>query len=338
MNPKVSVIVPCRNEEKYIKLCLEAIISNDYGAENIEIIVIDGLSTDDSVRKIQEVEKEYPLSEIKVISNIRMITPVAFNLGIRESTGTYILIVGSRHVLSKDYISTCFRILSTRSEIACVGSVGELVFDSLKSEMIAYATSSSFGVGISFRTQSDVYVDTVGIPFYRRAIFDEIGYFDEDLVRNQDDELNYRVRNKGYKIYITSETSIKYFVRTHFKDLSKQYYQYGYWKVLVNKKHKTVTTIRQVVPSLFVLYFFIGLITCVLVKHFVLFYLLSLFIYVFTGIVFSLRKTLKPISIIYIIRAYFTLHFSYGTGYLNGILDFLLLNRKPNPNHTSLSR
>ena len=164
MKPLVSVIVPCRNEEKHIRLCLEAILANDYGVNNIEIIVIDGLSTDNSVREIKEVQRQRPDSQIRIISNVLKITPVSFNLGIRESKGQYILIVGSRHILARNYIETCLDILNNNNEIGCVGSVGELVFDSVKSEMIAYATSTPFGVGLSFRTQSNVFVDTVGIP------------------------------------------------------------------------------------------------------------------------------------------------------------------------------
>ncbi len=338
MKSLVSVIVPCRNEEKHIKFCIEAILENDYGRENIEIIIVDGLSTDNSVQKVCEVQNDHPEAEIRIISNDKMITPVSFNLGIRYSKGLYILIVGARHILSKNYISTCLRILDRNVEIGCVGSTGDLVFDSDKSEMIAYATSSKFGVGSSFRTQSDMYVDTVGIPLYRRNIFEEIGYFDENLVRNQDDELNYRVRKYGYKIFITSETKIQYFVRTRFRDLFKQYYQYGYWKVFVNKKHKTITTFRQLIPVLFVMVVIIGPLIGILFNEFFLLYFPIIALYIFAGIFFSLQKTNKLPSVSKIIFAYYILHFSYGIGYCNGIIDFLVLNRLPNQKHTSLSR
>lgn len=338
MKPLVSVVVPCRNEEKHIRLCLKAILENDYGVDSIEIIVIDGLSTDNSLQQIEEVQKDHPESEIKIISNERMITPVSFNLGIKASKGEYILIVGSRHILSKNYISACLKILEDYPHIGCVGSVGDLVFDSINSEMIAYATSTPFGVGPSFRTQSDVFVDTVGIPFYRRKIFDQVGYFDENLVRNQDDELNYRVRKNGYEIFITSKTTIKYFVRTKFKDLFKQYFQYGYWKVFVNRKHKTITTFRQVVPFLFILFLISGLIASILIKYFFMFYLSIMLFYFFTGLFFSTKKTRRFSLISKIMYTFIILHFSYGTGYLNGIIDFLILNKKPNPNYTSLSR
>jgi cellulose synthase/poly-beta-1,6-N-acetylglucosamine synthase-like glycosyltransferase len=338
MKSLVSVIVPCRNEEKSIKSCLEAILENDYGSENIEIIVVDGLSTDNSVIKIKEVLADHTKAGISIISNRKMITPVSFNLGIKASKGSYILIVGARHILSKNYISTCLRILNDDSQIGCVGSVGDLVFDSVKSEMIAYATSSSFGVGLSFRNQSDTFVDTVGIPLYRRNIFEQIGYFDENLVRNQDDELNYRVRKSGYKIYVTSETRIKYYVRTRFKDLFKQYYQYGYWKVFVNRKHKTITTFRQVIPVLFVLFVVIGLIGSIFLKFFSLFYFGIIILYLCTGLFISSKKTWKLSSIIQIMISFIILHSSYGIGYLNGILDFLVFDKKPGTIHTTLSR
>jgi glycosyltransferase involved in cell wall biosynthesis len=338
MKPLVSVIVPCRNEEKHIKLCIESILENDYGCNYIEIIVVDGLSTDKTIEKINEVKNEHPESDIRIISNERRITPVSFNLGIKASKGEYILIAGSRHILAKNYITACSEILEKNNHIGCVGGVVDLAYDSEKSEMIAYATSSAFGVGVSFRTTSDRYVDTVGTPFYRRNIFDEIGHFDETLVRNQDDELNYRARKHGYKIFSTSDTSIKYFVRSKFKDLFKQYFQYGYWKVFVNRKHNTITTFRQLIPVIFVHFLILGAIASLFNKTVFLFFLTALILYLSAGIFFAIRKTRQLLSVLKILYAFLVLHIGYGAGYTNGIIDFLVLKKDPDPKHTTLSR
>jgi glycosyltransferase involved in cell wall biosynthesis len=338
MKPLVSVIVPCRNEEKYISLCIESILENDYGKENIEVIIVDGMSNDKSLDQINLIRDSHKDWSVRVIINEKRITPIAFNLGIKNANGEFILIVGSRHVIANNYISTCYELLNQNPGIGCVGSVVEPVFDSVNSEMIAFATSSAFGVGPSFRTQADIYVDTVGTPFYKKEIFEKIGYFDEILVRNQDDELNYRLRKSGHKIFITSKTSMKYYARTRFKDLYKQYFQYGYWKVFVNKKHKAVTTLRQIVPAIFVLFIFAGAALSLLMKGLYIPYLGVIFLYLFTGLVFCMKKTRNIRSIGKILFAFIILHGGYGVGYWDGILDFIILNYKPNPKHTALSR
>jgi GT2 family glycosyltransferase len=200
--------------------------------------------------------------------------------------------------------------------------------------------SSSFGVGNAhFRTgNKSGYVDTVAFGAYKKEVFDDIGYFDEDLIRNQDDEFNFRLLKNGYKIYLSNKIKSKYYVRGSFSKLFKQYYQYGYWKVFVNKKHKTVTTVRQLIPLFFVLFLILGGIISFAHPYIFIFYRAIILLYFLLGLLFAWdgnNSLKKAISITF---TFFILHLSYGLGYLLAIFDFILLNKKPNDKSKTLSR
>ena len=173
---------------------------------------------------------------------------------------------------------------------------------------------------------------------YPKSVFEKIGLFDETLVRNQDDEFNYRITKAGGKLFLNVNMQIKYFVRANFKNLFKQYFQYGYWKVYVNTKHKTVTTLRQIVPAAFVVYLFGGLLTSFLINKLMPLYLFGLIIYLVFAFIFASKKSEKLAEMLKIVFTFFILHFSYGIGYLEGIVNFVLLSNKPKTTSSELSR
>jgi glycosyltransferase involved in cell wall biosynthesis len=320
-----SIVIPCRNEIKYIGSVIDAILANT--SKEIEILVIDGMSDDGTREKLNEIQKTNP--KIQVIDNPQRVTPVAFNLGIKNAKGDFVFIVGARHLIESNYIETCIEILNKNPEIGCVGGRVINIYENETSQLISKALASSFAVGAgNFRIlKEDSFTDTVGTPVYRKNIFDEIGLFDEELLRNQDDELNFRVLKNGYKILFTVQTSLKYFVRATFAHLSKQFYQYGYWKVYVNKKHRTVTTLRQIVPLLFVLYLFLGAICSFFSPIIFAAYACGLVFYFLVSFISAAKISSSFSEFIQIVRTFFILHFSYGRGYLKGIINFLILGK-----------
>jgi cellulose synthase/poly-beta-1,6-N-acetylglucosamine synthase-like glycosyltransferase len=318
---KVSIIVPCRNEVKNIEETVLSILDSDY--PSVEVLICDGRSDDGTRDVIAKLTEKY--SNVKMVDNPEQFTPFAFNHGIRAASGEYILIGGARNTLAKDYLSLLVDCFKKDPEVQCSG--GEYVhkFDGNASRFISYAMACKFGVGGSnFRTQKeDAFVDTVGIPLYKKSIFDEIGLFNEQLTRNQDDELNFRLTKKGHKIRYCYDAKTYYLVRPSFQKLFKQYGQYGYYKVLVGKMHRGVSTLRQLVPMLFVLFLITGF-TSLLWKPYTYFYCAILAIYFLAGHLLAREFTSKFTEVLMVQWAMLVMHLGYGIGYLQGIWRFVI--------------
>ncbi len=335
---RISVVIPCRNEALYIKECIQAIYANELPMDTqLHVFVVDGMSDDGTREIVLELEQEYP--NLKLVDNVKKLTPFAFNLGIYQVPFDFLQIVGARHILSSNYLSSCLNTLQENKEIWCVGGKIANVAVNKTGELISAVMSSSFGMGMgNFRTlEQSGYTDTVTSPMYPYEVFEKIGFFDEDLIRNQDDDFNFRVTNAGGKIYFIHDIELKYYVRAKVSGLRKQFFQYGYWKVFVNRKHGTMTTIRQLFPPAYVLYL------CGLpLSYFFPFWLqllsiTPLMLYLCGMTFFSLRLTglkhfFNTVSLFPII------HVSYGLGYLLGMIDFLLLKKNPSDKQKELSR
>jgi glycosyltransferase involved in cell wall biosynthesis len=336
--PTVSITIPCRNEENYIAKCLDSIINCDFDKDFLKVYVCDGLSTDSTLEIIEKYASKHYF--IHLIVNEKQTTQYALNLGLKADNSVFKIILGAHAEIAADYITNSLKCFEIDEKIACVGGVLENVYENETSKVIGKAMSSSFGVGNAhFRTGGkDGFVDTVAFGTYNAEIFDKIGYFDEDLIRNQDDEFNFRLIKNGFKIYLSSNINAKYYVRASFKKLYRQYNQYGYWKVYVNKKHQSVTTIRQLFPMFFVSGIFVGAIMSLFSSLLLNVYMSVLGLYLFLAFNFSLKKSKNIIEIFQIIYVFIILHFSYGLGYLEGMLNFIILNKSIENKHTELSR
>ncbi len=338
---RIAVVIPCRNEVKHIEECVRAIYASIVPSEyEISVYVIDGKSDDGTLDLIDKLKTSF--SSLHCISNERQLTPFAFNLGIEaDKEADYVQIVGARQIIDKDYLAKAVEVLEKDPSIWCLGGRVKNEYLNETGEVIAEVMSTSLGMGLgNFRTlESSGFVDTVGTPMYPYRVFDKIGLFDEELIRNQDDDFNFRVTKAGGKVYYEHGISLKYYVRGNFKGLWRQFFQYGYWKVYVNKKHKAVTTWRQLVPPLFVLYvcslIIVGL---SLPLFFSALYSVPLILY--CGLVATAMFKLlgKGFDANKVSLTYLILHFSYGFGYLKGVFHFLLLGKKPSEKEKRLSR
>jgi len=334
----VSVVIPCRNEEDHIQACVNSVLTSNYPGKALEIFVCDGLSDDKTQEVVANMAHHHP--NLKLLLNNNQTTPHGLNQGIQASTGDVVIILGAHASISTDYISKCVQAFHEDDSLGCVGGVLDNKFSDIRSEAIANAMSHPFGVGSAhFRTgKQSGYVDTVAFGAYRKAVFDKIGMFDEALTRNQDDEFNYRVIRAGYKIKLDTTINATYFVRAAFGKLFKQYYQYGYWKVFVNRKHKTVTTFRQVVPALFVFYILLGALIAPILPVTLGLYAGGLGCYVILGLVSAFSKSSQPYAAFMTFYSFIILHTSYGIGYWMGLYSFMLLRRKPKAKNATLSR
>ncbi len=334
----ISVIIPCRNEVKNIAECVHAIYDSELEGDTIEVLLVDGLSDDGTIDAVTTLQKTYP--SLRIITNELKVTPVAFNLGIKAAQGDYVQIIGARQVISKNYLKLAKQTLEDDPSIWCVGGGVENIYSNKESEIIGLAMASPFGVGAgNFRvSKKSEFTDTVGTPMYKKEVFDKIGLFNESLVRNQDDELNYRVTLNGGKIFLNNDILIKYYVRADLKKLFKQYQQYGYWKVYVNKMHKTVTSIRQLIPLFFVLGIFIGLLLSLFSKILLYAFLGGLLFYMVLALYFGIKVGGGFNRGGKVAKVFPVLHWGYGYGYLKGIIHFLILSKEPSGKSQVLTR
>jgi glycosyltransferase involved in cell wall biosynthesis len=334
----VSITIPCRNEQKYIGKCLQSIVDCDYDKKLLMVFVCDGNSDDSTQKIVREFVDKYDY--IKLLINEKRTTPFALNLGLKAESADVKIILGAHAEIYRDYIESCIAALEIEPKIGCSGGIIENVMEDETSTIISLAMSSSFGVGNAhFRTgEKEGYVDTVAFGAYKSEVFDIVGYFDEDLIRNQDDEFNYRLHKFGYKIYLSKSIKSKYYVRASYKKLYKQYYQYGYWKVYVNIKHNTITTLRQIIPSLFVSFLFTGLCLSLISNLFFKTYILGLSFYLLVGFISALKKTSSIFLATKVLFVFIILHFSYGLGYLLGIIQFIIFRKGPSEKSETLTR
>ncbi len=339
---KVAVIIPCRNEVKSIVDCIKAIFNSELSDNcTIDVFVVEGKSDDGTVEVLSDLKKTHP--SLSIITNEKQLTPYAFNLGIYAGVGAdYYQIIGARQIVSSNYIKNAIEVLTSDSSIWCVGGAVENVYLNEDGKIIAAAMATTFGMGLgNFRTlEKSGFTDTVGTPMYPKTVFDKIGYFDEDLVRNQDDDFNFRVIKAGGKIFFNAAISTKYFVRGNFPGLWKQFFQYGYWKVFVNRKHKAVTTFRQLIPPLFVCYLVVLPIISLFSWKIGLLASIPLLLYMMLAVLFTFKVIAKETSLPFfkVLQTFVILHMSYGLGYLRGILDFFILRKNPSDQQKELSR
>jgi GT2 family glycosyltransferase len=252
--PLVSVIVPCRNEEHYIAQCLDSIVATTYPTERLEVLVADGRS-DDRTREIAwSYAARYPWS--RVLDNPGRTAPIALNVGIRDARGDLIVRMDAHAVYPPDYLAQLVAALQETGADNVGGRLVTLPADaSAMARGISLALSHPFGVGNAYfriGARSRRWVDTVPFGCFRREVFSRVGMFDEELVRNQDDEFNFRLVHRGGRVLLDPAIVAYYYARASLRQVARMYYQYGYFKPLVARKVGRVMTGRQLVPPAFV--------------------------------------------------------------------------------------
>ena len=316
----LSVICPIYNEEKYIAKCIDSVLKQDYPKEDMEIFFIDGMSGDRTVQIVNEYCVKYPF--IKLLENPHRVVPYAMNIGIKASKGEVILRLDGHCEYPQNYFS-CLVDNLKKYDADNVGGV----FITLPcnetniSYAIAECLKNPFGMGNSLHrigAKENVKTDSVPFGCFKREVFDKVGLYDEELIRNQDDELNARIIKNGGSIYLIPTLGIKYFVRDKVAKVRKMFYQYGLFKPLVNKKLGQAATVRQFVPPLFVAALICGLALSFFSKIFLWLYLAFLTLYFAIGIFMGIKsaKSTKRASMIFLMPwIFFNVHLSYGWGY-----------------------
>lgn len=252
----VSIIVPCYNEQSTIRLLLNAIYKQNYPKQKMEVIIADGLSTDETRAEIAIFQSDHPDLQVQVVDNIKRIIPAGLNRAIMEAKGEVIVRLDAHSMPDENYVKLCVNALN-KGFGENIGGVWQIVpgGNSWMARSIAAAAAHPLGVGDAhYRyTEEAMHVDTVPFGAFRRNLVEKIGPFDENLLTNEDYEFNVRVRKAGGRIWLDPTIRSTYFARGTLKALAHQYTRYGYWKARMLTRYPKTLRWRQALPPLFVL-------------------------------------------------------------------------------------
>ena len=327
-SPFVSVLMPLRNEGAFVRRSVGSVLAQDYPHSRMEVLIADGMSTDGTRAEIDRLAGESDVP-IAVCDNPRRIVATGLNVLLGRARGDILVRVDGHCEVAPDYVSRCVEHLE-RGEAEGVGGPLETIGQGRVPKAIALAMSSPFGVGgAAFRTsrgdRSEL-VDTVPFPAYTREVVQRAGPFDEELVRNQDDEYNSRLRSLGARILLAADVRSRYYSRSGFRSLWRQYFQYGYWKVRVLQKHPRQMKARQFVPPAFVACL-VGTLAFSLVSRWgLLLFAAGSGAYVLANLLASAgtaRRRGSPEAFPLLSAAFAVLHFAYGFGFLVGLVRFV---------------
>jgi succinoglycan biosynthesis protein ExoA len=320
--PSVSVVMPVRNEARYIGRALNSVLAQDYPANGVEIIVADGMSTDGTREIVQSIKPTD--GRVILIDNPGKIAPTALNAAIAAASGQIVVRIDGHCEIAPDYVRKCVEYL-TSGIAECVGGPIETIGETSCARAIAAAMSSDFGVGgAAFRTVRDktMLTDTVAFPAMSRKMLQQAGQFDEELVRNQDDEYSFRLTDLGARILLASDIRSRYYSRGTLKSLWRQYFQYGLYKVRVLQKHPKRARVRHLVPAMFVLGIGVCAVAAAVGLRWPLFCVAVS--YVGANLLASLNTARKTDwgLIGYLPVVYGILHLAYGIGFWVGISKY----------------
>ncbi len=325
---KTSIIIPTLNEEKYIASCIDSILASDIDKSSIEVLIVDGLSSDKTVEIVKEYIRKYPF--IKLLKNEKKIIPTAMNIGIKKAQGEYIIRIDAHSIYPKDYFSKLIY-WNKKLDADNVGGVCrvDVKNKNKKTESIKAVFSHKLGVGGGdYRGSISEPKLSNSVPFgcfKKRSLF-KFGVFDERLQRGEDLEINRRILDSGGKVYLVPEVEFTYFAKESFKELIKKSFQTGKWVVYSAYLSKNLKALhfRHFIPLLFVLSLILPLVFNLIYSKFYIFSIISFIIYslVILFVSFKLKQTNN--SFIYIVLTFFILHIFYGIGSIVGIGQSLI--------------
>ncbi len=332
MLPKVSIIVPCYNEQSTIRSLLEALGEQTYPRAEMEVIVADGLSTDGTRHAIAAFQRDVPDLRVRVVENSKRSIPSALNRAIEASGGEIIVRMDGHSKPYPDYVANCI-IAHRAGRGDNVGGVWEIHpgAETWIAKSIAVAAAHPLGVGDALyrHAKQAAEVDTVPFGSFRRALIERVGFFDESLLTNEDYEFNARVRKSGGKIWLDPSIRSVYFARSTLLELVRQYWRYGFWKWRMLRRYPNTLRWRQALPPLFVL----SLVALLLLSVFIPFasillvaeLLLYFSIMILAGFHAALRRQSAYLTV-GLPLAIFTMHLAWGSGFLWSMLTSSVQN------------
>ena len=326
-SPFVSIIMPIRNEAAFIERAIKSILNNIYPAEKMEVLVVDGMS-DDGTREIVHMLSADD-GRIRMLDNPRRIVSAAMNIGLKAARGDLFIRIDGHAEIPPDFIDKSIECLREHPQAWAAGGSIKTVAENYTGRAIAAAMRSPIGVGNARFRLGDYegWVDTLAFGVHHKWVVDKVGWFDEELVRNQDDEFNLRITLAGGKIWMSKAIQSTYFSRGSLSKLWRQYFQYGFWRIRTLQKHKRPASLRQLAPLLFVSSVLLFALAGLAWRPLWLLLAIEAALYMM-GLVIGTIDVGRKAGWRYALLApaiFAILHFAYGTGSLWGILRFCLL-------------
>jgi succinoglycan biosynthesis protein ExoA len=320
--PRVSVVLPIRNEADHIEACLERLLRQAYPRDRLEVVVVDGASDDGTREVVERVRANHPDADLRLLDNPQRTVPPALNIGIRAARGDVIVRMDGHAVPAPDYVAACVAALA-RSGAANVGGVVEAEGATPFGQAVALATQHPLGAGDAKHRIGGAAGDVDTVPFgaFRRDVFEKVGLFDESLVRNQDYEFNVRIRAAGERVHFDPRIRFAYTPRGSVRALWSQYLQYGWWKVETVRRHPDSLRWRQAVPPVFVLGLLLvafaapwsGLAAGALAA--------AVAVYLGTIGAVALRVARPPATPAAVLLAFAVIHFGFSIGFLLNVVS-----------------
>jgi glycosyltransferase involved in cell wall biosynthesis len=333
----VSVVVPVRNEERYVGECLRSILGGTYAAANMEILVVDGCSSDNTRAIVADIARRHPI--VRLLDNPAKQAACAMNIGIRSASGTFVIRVDAHATYPPEYIDR----LLTATQALDADNVGGIFLtepggSGVQARAVPHVMTHPFGVGNSMyrlrQERAPYRVDTVPFGCYRRELLERIGLYDETFVRNQDDELNARLSLAGGRIYLLPDLHIRYFARDRLRKMGHMFYEYGYFKPCILFKLRRLMTLRQLAPPAFVIALvglpLAGLLWPVVMVPWVVIVALYIGTACAAAVGAASRQGLRVAGCVAL--GFGVAHLSYGFGYLRGLVS--LIARIGDPEHS----
>ncbi len=316
--PLISVVIPMRNERRHIGRCLTSVLLNDYPTERIEVIVVDGASTDGCKEVVQEFQRNQ--SNVRLLENPQKVTPFGMNIGLKNARGRYILILSGHSALPSNFLSAAVKcIQEVKADVVGGPALTMPGLETFWSKAIACVRSHKFGVGNSrFRTDFTFrgYVECVPFGLYKRETFDQFGVFDEQLTRNQDNELQSRIRSAGGKIYMCPELTATYFADDGLAPLCSKSSQNGLWNTKALLAGCSGISARHFAPAVFVTLLVLGGVGSLVYKPLLVGVWALMLVYFLAAIAASIQifATKPALHVLVTPLVFFLYHVSYGTG------------------------
>jgi len=314
----VSVIIPAFNEEDTITNCIGSLMNGDYPLDKLEFIIANGESSDNTLKNIENFSDKNPNARIKVVNNLCKTQGYGLNTAIQNvNKNSEIIIRADAHsIYPPNYIADCVQsLLSTGADN--VGGVMVPLGEGHLQRAVSFCMSHPLGVGnAKFHLGNHSgFVDTVYLGCFKKNIFEKIGLFDPAMTPNEDAELNMRIRKSGGTVYLNSSIRVGYFPRETVTKLMKQYFCYGQGRCRTAKKHRAFTSVRQVIPPVWVILTFVILVMSLFFK----FFILPLLAYFFILLIVSIHGAYKrrDTAVLMSPVCFAVMHYAWGFGFLS---------------------